>query len=152
MSAQPAVSAASADSALTAALRASTYALRLEGGRLTGPGADSLAAAAGRAEFVPVGEQHGTAEVPRFVGALLRRVRPLGYSTLAPEVAPADAVLLDSLARAGDPRETVARFHRAEGSAFAFYSAYADDAALLDVVRTDSVALWGLDQAFVFST
>lgn len=147
--AQPAPSPALAPDSL---LRAHAYALRLDGGRLAGPGADSLAAAAGRAEFVLVGEQHGTVEVPRFVGALLRRIRPAGYRYLALEVAPADAALLADLARAGDPRSTVVQFRRAEGSTFPFYSEYAEDAAVLAAVRTDSVALWGLDQAFASST
>ncbi|MGI8547448.1 MAG: hypothetical protein ACR2M1_08930 [Gemmatimonadaceae bacterium] len=104
------------------------------------------------AEFVLLGEEHGSVEIPELASALLGRIRPDGYRYLALEVGPLDADLLARLAAAGEPAQQVVAFRRESGTRFPFYSEYASDAALLRAVRTDSVALWGLDQEFIFGT
>ena len=51
------------------------------------------------ARFLLVGEEHGVAELPGVVQALLSELRPAGYNTFAIEVSPLQGNRLDGLTR-----------------------------------------------------
>ena len=70
------------DTTLTRLLIAHQHAVQLVGGRLEGPGAQLLIDEGKEARFFLVGEEHGVAELPQVVQALLNELRPAGYNTL----------------------------------------------------------------------
>lgn len=150
--AQPIILPARAATTLDSILVAHTYPLYLKDGHLTGAGGEFLVNEAKQAQFVLLGEEHGSVEIPQLASALLRRIRPDGYRYLALEAGPLDADILARLAGTGEPIQQVVAFRREQGTRFPFYSEYAADAALLGAVRSDSLVLWGLDQEFIFST
>jgi len=88
------------DSALTRLLTADRHELRLEGGRVAGSGGRLLVDAGRSARFFLVGEEHGIAQTPGPVQALLEELRPAGYNTLAIEISPLLGERLDGIARA----------------------------------------------------
>lgn len=74
---------------LDAALRANTLTIRLENGRLSGPGAEGLLAEGAGSRFFVIGEQHVSKEIPEFTSALFRDLNArAGYGHLALEQDP----------------------------------------------------------------
>lgn len=71
--------------------------LTLANGKLSGRGAELLVAEGRRAQFFLIGEEHGVAETPVVIGALLRDLRPMGYDRFAIEVSPLQASRFNGL-------------------------------------------------------
>jgi len=88
---------------LTELLRTHRSDIAVEAGRFTGPGDNVLTAAMSRARFVILGEDHGTAEIPRVARALYETMQPAGYDTLVVEVGPYVAAELRAMLGATDP-------------------------------------------------
>lgn len=65
-----------------------SYGLQLEDGRLQGPGAAWIEAAAANCDFVLFGEQHGVAGLPDVVAATYRLLQPAGFEHLVTERGP----------------------------------------------------------------
>src|SRR5215207_5750029 len=93
------------DSALTRAYAGARLPITEVNGRLQGEGGARLIEAVRSAQYVLVGEEHGVAQVPRLVRALLEVARPLGFSRLVIEVSPVQAERLNALARTPAPRQ-----------------------------------------------
>ncbi|MGQ0649787.1 MAG: hypothetical protein ACT4P7_19715, partial [Gemmatimonadaceae bacterium] len=91
------------DSALQRLLAANRHELALRDGRLTGPGAEFLLRQGKSAQFFMVGEEHGVAELPQVITALLRELRPAGYTHFAVEVSPLQARRFNALRGRRDP-------------------------------------------------
>jgi hypothetical protein len=132
---------------LRAALEEHRLELRIEDGRLAGPGADWLREQARQSQFLFLGEEHGVAEVPAFAGMLFRELHPLGYRYVALEISPLQAERLDRYARLGDSRA------RAEYLACALPNLPDSSEELLsfarlagEVARAKAPFLWGLEQ------
>lgn len=90
---QPASAAPTVDQQVavaTSLLASNSYAIKLEGGRITGPGGELILALAEQAQFVAIGEEHNNADIPQFLTALLRALHErAGYNYLAIEQDPA---------------------------------------------------------------
>ncbi len=91
---------AAQDSALTRLLIANRHPVALTSGAITGAGGRLLVDSARSARFVLVGEEHGIAETPRLVQAMLCELRTAGFGTFAIEVSPLQGERLDGMARA----------------------------------------------------
>jgi hypothetical protein len=139
---------------LAQALAAARTALRIEDGRLAGPGAPLLAQAIGAAQFVLIGESHMTREVPRFASAVCDLMAPAGLAALVVESGPQVAAFTQAALGQPDRLERVAALARR----------YPDSAAFLDMREENDLAdhcasvaqdpafhLWGLDQEFLGS-
>jgi hypothetical protein len=121
--------------------------ISIVGGRLAGAGGEVLRDAFASSQFVLLGEEHGTAEIPRFAGAVFDALAPLGYRTIAVETGP---VLTRHLRGwIADPNGTKAfsTFERRFPGTTAFYS-WSDEFAFLAGAarRVPGLRLWGLDQ------
>lgn len=78
--------------------------LTLGNGRLSGRGGEFLVNEARRAQFFLIGEEHGVAETPVVIGALLRDLRPIGYDRFAIEVSQLQASRFNALRGRRDAR------------------------------------------------
>lgn len=65
-----------------------TFGLRIEDGKLAGPGADIIRGQLAKAEFILFGEEHGFADSPIVLRAIAREARPLGFKYHVVEVGP----------------------------------------------------------------
>jgi hypothetical protein len=144
-----------APAALVDELARHRYPLTLENGSLGGEGARVLSDEARAAAFVLVGEDHGLAEMPRFVDALFRLVAPHGYRHLAVEAGPVTGRYLTRMASAPDAERAFADFNREHPFALPFYSWREEAEMLASAVRAAGPAtrepIWALDQEFILS-
>src|SRR6266576_2662590 len=85
------------DAPFAAALKAHRMTLRLDGGKLTGPGAGFLLDEGRQSQFFLIGEDHGGAESSRFALAMFQALQPAGYRHIAVEAGPITAERLHSL-------------------------------------------------------
>jgi len=141
---------------LESGIASASYALAIEDGKLAGPGAPILEEAIARADFVLLGEDHLTREIPRFAAAVCDAMGASGgLSAMAFEASPAVANFVqESL---GSPDRL--------GKMTDLQKRYPDSAAFLDVQDENDLAahcasvarrggfrIWGLDQEFVGSS
>jgi hypothetical protein len=131
------------DSPLAAALKAHRMTLRLDGGKLTGAGADFLLDEGRRSQFFLIGEDHGGAESSRFALAVFQALEPAGYHHIAVEAGPITAKRLHSLGSV----EAIGRLNVAHPFALPFFN-WREEAEFLVGTKAD---VWGLDQEFVLS-
>jgi hypothetical protein len=133
---------------LAQALHAARSTLRVAPDGLAGGGASPLLAQARTATFILVGEDHGFADVPRFVLALDAALGAAAPRRLVVEVGPFGT---QRLARAVDGDDPTALARRHPGSTPFFE--WRDDLALAQryVARSGRGALWGVDQEFIFA-
>ncbi len=130
-----------------------TFALDIQDGRLTGPGAEILRADLPRAQFILYGEDHGFADSPIVLRALARDARPLGFNYLVVEVGPiSTAMVANTLAMKGlDGERTLLR---SAPMGFPFLSLKDDALLASDFLGHDAKGtpyLWGVDQEFILS-
>ena len=135
------------DSAVEAAFAGTRHELRIDEGRLGGSGGELLLNRARAARFTLVGEEHGVREVPILVTALLRNLKPAGYSVLAIEVSPLAARRLAETAATPNPRATLATLFRDTRNRVPFYTMAPETDLLAWAISRDGggLALWGLD-------
>lgn len=147
---------ASQEDLLRALVEHSRLAATLVDGKLAGPGTDRLAQLAADAQFVLMGESHGSEGVADFATALWAVLRPLGYTHAAIETDPWVAERLEQILRAGG-LDAWARFLGERGGAaaapFVTWTAEARFAAAVLASTPDAPgpSLWGLDQVFIGS-
>ena len=67
-----------------------------QNGEMTGPGADLLKREIAAAQFVAIGEEHGTREIPEFAFAVCLAMAPGGLDAIAVEAGP---IITDKLAQ-----------------------------------------------------
>jgi hypothetical protein len=141
---------------LEAFILPSRHSARIENGRLTGEGAEFLRELGRSAQFVMVGEQHGTAAIAQFATAYWRDLNTLGFNYAVSESDPWTTHALERELRAGGP-EAWTRFALANGGfgAAPFYGWSEEVEWVNEVVRTSAArrmpALWGVDQVFIGS-
>jgi hypothetical protein len=130
-----------------------TFALDIQDGRLTGPGAEILHADLPKAQFILYGEDHGFADSPVVLRALARDARPFGFNHLVVEVGPISTAMAgDALAAKGLDGE--AALLRSAPMGFPFLSLKDDALLASDFLGHDSKGipyLWGVDQEFILS-
>lgn len=131
---------------LTTELEKIRMPVALKDGRLTGAGAELLHKELATTQFFMIGEEHGTAEIPRFHKALLQEAWKNGYRHVAIEVGP---LALARVASFEDAAKSNLRYP------FGFpFLGWKEDAEVFDAAmklgggRRETV--WGIDQEFVF--
>ena len=123
-------------------------------GHYAGSGWTSLVADADQAQFLMVGEQHGSADIARFETALQLEMAGRGYSHSALEIGPISTRFAERLIREGAGK--LQQYIGAPGHGITLpFLYYAEEAAMAEnMVRTSpdkKHALIGLDQEFVGS-
>jgi hypothetical protein len=130
------------------------YGLRIEAGKLTGNAAPVLEKAISAAQYVLIGEDHITREIPQFAAAVCEAMAPQGLTAMAVEAGPQAAKMVASTL--GKP-DRVARMA-------AHTERYPDSVAFLNVREENDLVehcaqashnpdfqLWGLDQELMGS-
>ena len=136
-----------AEQALTNAALEHRLILDFDGKTFSGPAWEQLVAEAADAQFFLVGEEHGIAENPKLVGQLFNELSGHGYSTLAIEISPTMAELLDA-ALADGGLDGLRELFAQPGGEPAFFGMQ-EEAEMLVSVRAsmpaDQQVLWGTD-------
>lgn len=137
------------DTTLARLLAANRYPIRLDSGRLAGAGGRLLIDAGRASKFFLVGEEHGIAQTPLVVQALLGELRPVGYNTFALEISALLGERLDRVARGPHAPEVLAAMLGSWYSTVPFYS-LAEEHQLLEAAMTrqgplPAMRIWGLD-------
>lgn len=149
----PTSAAAATETQLDTLIRRTSHPIEIRDGALAGPGAAWLATRTANARFVMLGEDHGNAGIPRFAGALARRLGEQGPLYTAVEVDPLIAIELDAMLR-GDDLSTLRAFLERDGHALSvpFFTWTEEAEFLREALRygpRGTQAVWGLDQAFI---
>lgn len=137
-------------SLLDSLIAANVHPIRVQDGRLAGPGAALLESAARDAHFVAVGENHNTRAIPEFTAALFSMLHHgAGFDYLALEEGPQIGRLLSRAVRADGP-DGAFRLGLRYPSAFHMYTE--EELRMIDRVAATSGArsnpVWGLNQEF----
>jgi erythromycin esterase-like protein len=137
------------DTALTRLLIEHRHPVSIANGRLEGGGGRFLVDHGKKSRFVLIGEEHGVAQLPGFVQALVSELRPAGFNTFAIEVSPLQGLRLDSLARSPRMREGLDTLLASWFTTIPFYT-LAEERALLTATMSREGAqppmrIWGLD-------
>jgi hypothetical protein len=137
------------DSALTRLLLENRRVVQLDNGRLAGPGGRMLVEEGLRARFLLMGEEHGVAEIPEVLQALLSELRPGGYNTFAIEVSPLQGRRLDSMARRPGVDAALDSLLSSWFTAIPFYTLASERKLLASAMSAQGSAppmrIWGLD-------
>jgi erythromycin esterase-like protein len=139
---------------LSKALRANRYALTVKDGEMGGPGAPFLRNLLSQAQFVAIGEEHGTREVPQFVWATCRAMAPEGLDAMAIEAGPLMTAKLQQWTMESDGINKFAMFEKQYPDSIAFFY-WQQEFDLLShcqqATAPHTLHLWGLDQEFLGS-
>jgi erythromycin esterase-like protein len=129
--------------------------VKIEGERMTGGGADLLRSALGGVQYVLIGEDHATSQIPAFTSALCSILGPQGFHTMAVEAGPMAAAIVQRGIGRDDRREQIAASEKKYPDSIAFFNLQEE----LDMVtscaqsaKDETFHLWGLDQEFMGST
>jgi hypothetical protein len=129
------------------------YSLSLSDGKLGGSGAAVLQQATRGAHFVMVGEDHGTAEIPRFCDALFASLVPFGFRTAAVETGPLAATQIAHWIASPQGEREFSAFERKYPGTTAFYSWSGEYAFLRSayIATGGTLRVWGIDQELMGS-
>jgi hypothetical protein len=135
-------------------LQANRHPLTVQDGGFAGPGAAFLEKQLGEAQFVAIGEEHGTREVPQFVRATCRTMARNDLDALAIEAGSLVAAQLQLWTAQSDGVASLAAFEKHYPDSIAFFN-WRQEFDLLSHCRQETAPhtlhLWGLDQEFVGS-
>lgn len=141
---------------LESGLSSAAYALSIGDGRMSGPGAAILREAIAPADFVLIGEDHLTHEIPRFAAAVCDAMGSSGgFSALALESSPAVAKVVQDSLRRPDRLQKMADFEKRYPDSAAFLNVPDENdlaAHCAAVSRQDGFEIWGLDQELIGSS
>ena len=140
--------------ALSDALAAARYSLRIDSIGFSGTGSHVLTQALDGAQFVAIGEDHLTREIPRFTAAVCDEMAPRGLDAMALETSPAAAQFVESTFGASDRVPRMTNLERRFPDSIAFLSdRQEDDLAehCAEAAKGNEFHLWGLDQEFLGS-
>lgn len=137
--------AAAQDSTLTRLVRQNQLPLTAApGAQFIGAGWDKLRRDVQQSQFVLVGEDHGTAQIPAFTTALARELKPAVF------VAEIDKYEAQDLTRLAAQPGLPTAFNQQYMMALSFYS-WAEEFELARGLRAQHVSLLGIDQVNIFS-
>lgn len=140
--------------ALSKLLQANRYQLTVQEGEMGGPGAPFLKKLLSEAQFVAIGEEHGTREVPQFVWATCRAMAPGNLDALAVEAGPLVTAKLQQWTAESDGSTKFATFENQYPDSIAFFN-WQQEFDLLSHCQQATAPhilhLWGLDQEFLGS-
>ena len=135
-------------------LREVRYDLRIENGEIAGNAASVLEGAIADAQYVLIGEDHITREIPQFAAAVCDIMAPQGLSAMAVETGPQAADFVSSSLGKPDRLRRMAALEQRYPNAVAFLDIQQENdlaAHCAQVARAPHFHLWGLDQEFVGS-
>lgn len=144
----------SQDSLLTEITKKLTYQLRIQDGRLTGPGQEFLAQIGKESAFFLIGENHGMAEIPQFAHALFKDLKQNGYRYFAVETGPHTAEMIQEFAMQKDWHQAFQEHYGKYPWSVPFFSWQEECKILPDVLKGNNpkeALIWGLDQEFAAS-
>ncbi|MFN8572084.1 MAG: hypothetical protein U0132_08510 [Gemmatimonadaceae bacterium] len=145
----PAFGLCAQDTTLTRILVANRHTVSLADGRLAGDGGRLLVDEGKKARFFLVGEEHGVAQTPQVVQALLRELRPAGYNTLAIEISPLQGQRINALSGRAGSDAALDSLMATWYSSIPFYTLAEERAMLASTLRPSGDAapmrIWGLD-------
>jgi hypothetical protein len=130
------------------------YDLRLEDGKFAGSAAPVLESAIAAAQYVLIGEDHITREIPQFATAVCDDMAPQGLSAMAVEVGPQVAEFVSSSFGKPDRLARMAALGKKYPNSVAFMDVQQENdlaAHCAQVARVPHFHLWGLDQEFIGS-
>ena len=136
------------------ALAAAQYALTIGPAGFAGSGADVLTKALDGAQFVAIGEDHLTREIPMFASAVCDEMAPHGLNALALEDSPQAAHFVEANVGKEDRIVRMAALQRRFPDSIAFLSDRQEDdfaAHCAESSKGNDFSLWGLDQEVVGS-
>ena len=136
------------------ALAATQFPLTVSPGGFAGAGARVLTQALDQAQFVALGEDHLTREIPLFASAVCDEMAPHGLNALALETSPSAAQFAEETRTKKDGIARMTDLQRRFPESIAFLSArqeYDFAAHCAAASKENSFKLWGLDQEFVGS-
>ena len=126
--------------------------LVLKDGTFTGTGAPVLEKALAESQFVLIGEEHGTEQVPAFTSGLCNVVGPLGFHTMAVEAGPRAVAAIKPWIESQNSREKLAQFEKKFPDTIAFLNLQPEWELLSHcaaVAQGGPFQVWGLDQEFM---
>jgi hypothetical protein len=135
-------------------LREVRYDLRLENGRFVGHAASVLESAIANAQYVLIGEDHITREIPQFTTAVCDIMAPQGLSAMAVEAGPQVAEFVSSSFGKPDRLARMAALTQQYPDSVAFLNVRQENdlaAHCAQIAHTPHFRLWGLDQEFIGS-
>ena len=133
----------------------SRFQLKINGERMTGEGADLLTQSLDGAQYVLIGEDHATAQIPAFTSAVCAILGPQGFHTMAIEAGPMAAAIVHGVIGRDDRREQIAASEKKYPDSIAFYNLQEEldmVASCAQSAKGETFDLWGLDQEFMGST
>ena len=140
---------------LESSLASAAYPLRIEDGKLADAGAAILQAAIAQADFVLLGEDHLTREIPRLAAAVCDAMGATGgFSAMAFESSPAVAAFVQASLGTADRFERMSALQKRFPDSAAFLNAREENdlaAHCAEVSNRSGFQVWGLDQEFVGS-
>ena len=134
--------AAAQDSTLTRLIGQNQYSLQVSGRQFSGAGWEKIRADVQKSQFVLVGEDHGTAQIPVFTAAVAREFKPALYAL---EVDPYVAANLTRFA--AQPGQPTAYLRQYPGALC--FATLAEEFELARLLRAQQARLVGLDQIFI---
>jgi len=137
-----------------AKLREARFELRLDSGKFAGSAAPVLEGAIANSQFVLIGEDHITREIPQFTSVVCDLMAPQGLSAMAVEVGPLVADFVSSSFGKPDRVTRMAALTRQYPNSVAFMDIRQENdlaAHCAEAAHVPHFHLWGLDQEFVGS-
>jgi hypothetical protein len=131
------------------------YDLRLENGKFAGNAAAVLEGAIADAQYVSIGEDHITREIPQFTAAVCDVMAPQGLSAMAVEAGPQAAKFVSSLFGKPDRLARMAELTQQYPNSIAFLDIQQENdlaAHCAQVARVPDFRFLGLDQEFIGSS
>jgi hypothetical protein len=139
----------------TETLKKNRVSIRIQNGKLAGPGAEVLRTALAEAQFVALGEDHGIRQIPEFAAALCAELAPHGFHHMGLEIGSYVAPELEKMARSADGAKQLAEFEKKYPETIAFYN-WQEEFAMLQKCESAAspghLTIWGLDQEFMGAT
>jgi hypothetical protein len=132
------------DSTLLRLARRYQYPLQASGTQFSGSGWEKLRAEVLKSQFVLLGEDHGTAQIPQFAAAVARELKPALYAL---EVDPYVATTLRQLAT--QPSQPTAYLKQYPGALC--FSSLAEEFTLVRTLHAQQTRAVGLDQIFIIN-
>ena len=142
------------DSLVTQLLAKHSKPIAITNNSLSGDGAQWLQSQLENTQFVLVGEDHGIAELPQFVGALYSDLYEKGFNHFVTEAAPGALPQLLKMASQPDLSEFES-FNKKHPFSIPFYSWQEESEMLRNIYHTNNMAsnsIWALDQEFIVSS
>jgi hypothetical protein len=139
---------------LVDALASARYSLQVNTDGFSGAGATVLMQALDGAQFVAIGEDHFTQEIPRFAAAVCSEMAPHGLNAMALETSPTAAQFVENTIGRDDRTDQMKALQRRFPGSIAFLSALEENNLVercAEAVKGNEFHLWGLDQEFIGS-